>query len=206
MQNNFYPKEFFDLENVFFKDLFEKDKPAWDALKNLSLYLDEFIKKHKKRLIFLGENSVIEPSVHIKGRCVIGKNCRIGHGAFIREDTIIGDNCTIGHACEIKHSIFLPGSTAAHFNYIGDSIVGKNVNIASSTVFANFRLDKKMVTIKLNNDKIETGLQKFGAVIGDNSNIGASCVFNPGTVVAKSCIVYPQMQLSGFYKEGSKIK
>lgn len=199
MQNSlFFPQNFFDYKNEEFAKIFDPKKQVWLALSNIEKYL--------RKKIIIHPSVIIEPYVHIIGPVFIGKNTTLRSGAYIRENVIIGEKCIIGHASEIKNSIILSNSVTAHFNYVGDSIVGRNVNIAGSASFANLRLDRQKVTVKLKEEKIPTNLDKFGAVIGDNTQIGMHAVLNPGTIIGKNCIIYPQCFVNGYYKEGSKIK
>lgn len=199
MQNSlFFPQNFFDFKNEEFANIFDPQKQVWLALSN--------IKKYLQKKIIIHPSVIIDPYVHIIGPAFIGKNTTLKSGAYIRENVIIGEECIIGHASEIKNSIILSNSVAAHFNYVGDSIIGRNVNIAGGASFANLRLDRQKVTVKYQNEKIPTNLEKFGAVIGDNTQIGMHAVLNPGTIIGKNCIIYPQSSVNGFYKEGSKIK
>lgn len=199
MQNNlFFPQNFLDYTKEEFAKIFDPKKPIWQALNNIPDFL------HNK--IYIHPSVVIEPYVHIIGPVYIGENTILRSGAYIRENVIIGENCIIGHASEIKNSIILSDSSAAHFNYIGDSIIGRNVNIAGGASFANLRFDHNKVTVKYQKEKIPTNLSKFGAVIGDNTQIGMHAVLNPGTIIGKNCIIYPQSFVNGYYKEGSQIK
>lgn len=198
MLNNFLPEYFFDYKKEDFAAIFEFKKPLWQAFRKIPNFL--------QNKIYIHPSVIIEPYVHIIGPAFIGKNTILRSGAYIRENVIIGKNCVIGHATELKNSIILSHSSAAHFNYIGDSIIGQNVNIAGGASFANLRLDRKKVTVKYKNKKISTNLEKFGAIIGDNTQIGAQVVLNPGTIIGKNCIIYPQAFVNGFYKEGSIIK
>lgn len=199
MQNNlFFPQNFFDYKNEEFAVIFNSKKPVWQALSKINIFL--------QKNIIIHPTVIIEPCVHIIGPAFIGKNTILRSGAYIRENVIIGEKCIIGHGSEIKNSIILSNSVAAHFNYVGDSIVGRNVNIAGGASFANLRLDRQKVTIKYQNEKIHTNLEKFGAVIGDNTQIGMHAVLNPGTIIGKNCIIYPQSSVNGFYKAESKIK
>ncbi|MBI2622689.1 MAG: hypothetical protein HYW64_01170, partial [Candidatus Levybacteria bacterium] len=156
--------------------------------------------------IFIGKDTLVEDYAVIKGPAIIGKNCFIGHASYLRGGCILGDNVHIGHGAEIKNSILLNNAIAAHLNYIGDSIIGSNVNISGGAMLANFRFDKKSVTIKTENKRIDTGLSKFGAILGDNSTIGVNAVLNPGTLLGKNTIVYPLTSVKGVHKDGEVIR
>lgn len=214
MDKNIFLKEsFFDLKNCFFSDVFDGIESVWEVLPKISEYINSQFKEKvytcnykNEKDIFIGEGTIIEEGVLIKGPAIIGKNCYLGHACLVRENCLIGDNVHLGHAIEIKNSIFLNGAVAAHLNYIGDSVVGQRVNLAAGVILANFRLDKKNVFVRLNERKIDTGLKKFGAIIGDDSNIGVNSVLNPGTILGKKTIVYPLTSVRGVHQNEEIIK
>lgn len=209
----FKPENFFDLSNFEFRNIFDGVKFVWEVLPKIGSYLESLFKKgiivgnyKDKKNVFVGNGSIVQEGVEILGPAVIGRECVIGHASFIRENCIFGNNVHIGHAVEIKNSILLNGATAAHFNYIGDSIIGNHVNISGGAMLANYRLDKRPVFVREGAKKIETNLQKFSAVIGDNSNIGVNSVLNPGTILGKHTIVYPLVSVTGVHKNNEIIK
>ncbi len=214
----FKAKFFFELEAYDNIELFDDNENIWNSLSNMeSFFKDKTFKNNKKEIpaschlenlekIFIGENTTIEPNTYIKGPCFIGKNCQIRHGAYIRGNVIIGDGCIIGHCTEIKNSILLNNVRASHFAYIGDSIIGNNVNLGAGVKCANFRLDKEDVTIYFQNKKINTGLKKLGAIIGDNSQIGCNTVLNPATFLGKNVVCYASLNVGGYVLSNSIIK
>jgi NDP-sugar pyrophosphorylase family protein len=200
---------YFNISDFPFKELFEDNEHVWEALKKIPAFMEEFFATHQTsdgKKIYIGKGTVIEEGVHIKGPVIIGDNCEIRHGAYIRENTIIGNNVTVHHGCEIKQSIMLNGSFAPHVGYIGDSIIGNNVNIGVGAKLTNLRLDKKEIHVSHHSGKIPTGLQKFGAIVGDDSAIGANVVLNPGTILGKNTIVYPSLVIKGVHKDGEVIQ
>jgi UDP-N-acetylglucosamine diphosphorylase / glucose-1-phosphate thymidylyltransferase / UDP-N-acetylgalactosamine diphosphorylase / glucosamine-1-phosphate N-acetyltransferase / galactosamine-1-phosphate N-acetyltransferase len=185
----------------------------WEPIKNLGDFIKTAFEKGLVKAnykdsdnVYIGEGTVIKEGALIEGPAIIGKNCVIGHACLIRKNCLLGDNVNIGHCVEVKNSIFLNNSTAAHFNYVGDSIIGNNVNIAAGAKLANVRLDKESVRLKFEDEVTDTGLIKFGAIIGDNSHIGANSVLNPGTILGKNTTVYPLSFVTGVHKEGEIIK
>lgn len=208
---NLLNNNLFDLDSSPFKELLYNKNP-WESIADLSEFIENLFRSNKitanykdKKNVFVGEGTLVHPTVDIVGPAIIGTNCDIRHTAYLRENCLIGDNVVIGHAVEVKHSIFLNSSAANHFCYIGDSIIGNHVNISGGAIFANLRLDKKKILIKYNNNKIDTGLNKFGSAIGDNSVIGVNSVLNPGTILGKNTFVFPLKSASGVYGENSKI-
>ena len=157
-------------------------------------------------LISIGKGTVVEPGAYIAGPCIIGQNCQVRNGAYIRGNVIIGDDCVVGHATEIKGSILLNRVCASHFNYVGDSILGNDVNLGAGLVCANLRLDRQKVSIHYKNQKIPTPLKKLGAIVGDGSQLGCNSVLNPGTVLGKKVFCSPCLNISGYIPGGSFIK
>lgn len=201
--------QFFSLEAYFHRELFEGSTYVWDALHRLAPYLEEqeLGKIEVKvpstaylinpELISIGEGTVIEPGAYIEGPVIIGPYNQIRHGAYIRGNVITGEKCIIGHSTEVKHSILLNGAHAAHFNYVGDSILGNQVNLGAGVKLANFRLDQKDVTVLLQGQKILTGLKKMGAIIGDGAQLGCNAVTNPGTLIGPKAFCYPCVNIKG---------
>jgi NDP-sugar pyrophosphorylase family protein len=156
--------------------------------------------------IYIGEGSVIEPGALIKGPTIIGKNTEIRQGAYIRGDCIISDRCVVGHTTEMKSSIMLNEAKAGHFAYIGDSILGNNVNLGAGTKLANLKMINTQITLKIKGKTYNTGIRKFGAIMGDKVETGCNSVTNPGTLLSKRCMVYPCTSVkSGYYPPGSRI-
>jgi len=211
---------FFEIEKFSHKKIFENIKNLWTPLEVLKDYLKETCSKGKKNniqipptcyienpdLVFIGENTSIEPYVYIKGPCIIGENSQIRQGAYIRENVITGKNSVIGHATEIKNSILLDDTSAAHFAYIGDSIIGNRVNIGAGVKLANFRLDKNLISFYFNLKKIKTNLFKLGSIIGDDSQIGCNTVLNPATFLEKNTICMPSINTGGHISKNTVIK
>jgi NDP-sugar pyrophosphorylase family protein len=157
--------------------------------------------------IYIGRGTVVEPGAYIKGPTIIGNNCEIRHGAYIRGNVLVGNRCVIGHTTEVKNSCFLDQSKAGHFAYIGDSILGNRVNLGAGTKLANLNIGGIPIQIILNQKKINTGLKKFGAILGDEVEIGCNAVTNPGTMLGKGSIVYPNtMVKKGLYPPKSIIR
>lgn len=212
---DFSPAALFDLEGLPFAELL--DVPfAWGALgKPLTAWLVANGCRDLRGTVedgafvlgdvVLGEGSVIEPGAYVKGPCWIGRNVEVRHGAYIRGHAIIGDGAVVGHATEVKGSIFLPGAKAGHFAYVGDSILGRDVNLGAGTKLANLRLKGDEVTVKAAGGRVPTGLRKFGAILGDGVQTGCNSVTNPGTVLGKGCHVHPCVATGGWHAAGTVI-
>lgn len=190
------PKIFFDLDCFGHKDVFLEGEPVWESLKRLKEYLS-CVKKEilcpipegvilvNPETIAIDTGTVIEPGAYIEGPVVIGKDCHIRHGAYVRGNVLTGNQCVIGHCTEVKHSIFLNGAKAPHFNYVGDSILGNHVNIGAGVICANFRLDQGEVIVEVDGEIYKTGMTKFGSILGDGSQLGCNSVTNPGVLLRK---------------------
>lgn len=205
----FKPESLFNLNHYNHPALFDRIHFVWEALNFIKAYLNTtplglihgnispgayLIDPDR---ISIGEGSVVEPGAYIHGPCIIGDHCTVRHGAYIRGDFICGNHCVIGHDTEIKHSIFLDGVHAAHFAYVGDSILGNHVNLGAGTKCANLKLDRTNVMIYCNNEKVDTGLRKLGAILGDHVQTGCNSVTNPGTIMGRHAICYPNVTVSG---------
>lgn len=209
---------FFDITTFEHKELFHAASFVWQALSAIPSYLSSQTlgKNHSQHqeyayfvnpeLITIGDGTIIEPGAYIKGPCIIGKNCHIRHGAYIRGNVIVGDNCVIGHATEMKSCILLNGAKAPHFAYVADSILGNRVNLGAGVRCANLLLTHGHVTVHLSNETIDTGMKKFGAIIGDDCQIGCNVVLNPGTLMQKGCFCYPSINISGVIPENSIVR
>jgi NDP-sugar pyrophosphorylase family protein len=210
--------QYFSLEGFSHREIFENTTYVWDPLHHLAAYLEkqELGKIEVEvpstaylinpELISIGAGTTIEPGAYIQGPAIIGPKNTIRHGAYIRGCVITGEGCTIGHSTEVKHSIFLNGAQAAHFNYVGDSILGHEVNLGAGVKLANFRLDHKEVTVLLHGQKISTKLRKFGAIVGDGAQIGCNAVTNPGTLIGPRAFCYPCINIKGIVPSRSIYK
>ncbi len=210
--------QFFTLSEFAHSSLFENCQYPWEALVRLEKYFDGLklgkievdippgVHLVNPELIWIESGTVIEPGVFIQGPCVIGKNCIIRHGAYIRGFVVTGDSCVIGHDTEIKHSILLNHASAAHFNYVGNSILGNRSNLGAGVKCANLRLDHQPVYVNLYGERINTGLHKLGAIVGDGAQVGCNCVINPGTILGKNSFCFPCLNVYGIVPENGKIK
>ena len=199
----FYPPEYFDLSTFAHAAIFEETAPAWSALNKINDYLlagplgkisgtiEPGAYLINPEEISIGKGTIVEPGAYIQGPCVIGENCQIRNGAYIRGNFIAGNRCIIGHATEVKNSIFLDGAQAGHFAYVGDSILGNHVNLGAGTKCANLRFDNHHIYVFWKERKIDSGLRKFGAIIGDHAQTGCNSVTNPGTLMGKGSRLGP---------------
>jgi NDP-sugar pyrophosphorylase family protein len=152
--------------------------------------------------VHIVDGSLIGPGAHIEGPSYIAGEVR--HGAYVRSHSWICRGAVVGHATEVKHSLLLPGAKAPHFNYVGDSILGRDVNLGAGCKLSNLRNDGR--EIRIHNLGIDTGLRKFGAILGEGVQIGCNAVCNPGTVLGQGCNVWPNVTVSGGHPSGSVLR
>ena len=203
---------FNEMSNFSYKEIFEGCKYIWEPINKINEFLEEMIVKNDVKSnngtigefcsitgnFFIGEGTKIHSNVTIEGPVLIGKNVTIQSGALIRPGSIIGDNAVVGHSCEVKHSIVQNKAKVQSFTFIGDSIIGKSTRVGSGTILANRRFDQKSIDIKIKGEKFSTGTEFFGAVVGDNSRIGANSTTIPGTAIGPYTWILPTVQVRGF--------
>jgi NDP-sugar pyrophosphorylase family protein len=142
----------------------------------------------------------------IKGPAIIGRNCEIRHNAYIREQVIIGDGCVIGNSCEFKNALLFNKCQVPHFNYVGDSIFGYKAHCGAGVKISNVKLVPGNVILEWQGQKYDTGLRKFGALLGDHTDIGCNAVLNPGTIIGRNSVVYPNTNWRGILPSGHMAK
>ena len=159
-----------------------------------------------KKDVFAGRDVVISDNVTIEPPAIFGDGTQIRPGAYIRGNVITGRNCVIGNSTEIKNSILLDNVQVPHYNYVGDSILGYKSHMGAGSITSNIKSDKTNVVIKDGDERIETGLRKFGAMVGDFVEVGCNSVLNPGTVIGRNSTVYPRSSVRGVIPENSIYK
>ncbi|MFH1826897.1 MAG: DapH/DapD/GlmU-related protein [bacterium] len=202
MNNKFNPSNFFDLSKITFAEIFNSVENVWELVPKILPYVQ--LKSKEKPII--GKNTIIKENVVFEGLCIIGDNCTIGPNAYIRSGVIIGDSVKVGFSCEVKNSIILNNTLISHLNYVGNSIIGSNVNLAGGTICANFRFDGKVIEVKDGDKRYNTNLEKFGCVIGDNTKTGVNSILNPGTIIGKNSTIWPLIDVYGTHKNNEVIK
>lgn len=198
----FKAEDLFDLSQTEHAAIFEGCHHAWEALKKIEAYVLPRTKQNPaKRFpgasigekVFIGEGTVVEPGVLIKGPAIIGKNCQLRHNAYLRENVILGDGCVVGNSSELKNALLFNGAQAPHFNYIGDSILGHKAHLGAGVKISNFKLFPGNITVELEGVPADTGLRKFGALVGDHAEVGCNAVLNPGTILGRGAVIYPNV-------------
>lgn len=214
---NYYFKHIDEFEH---KELFENCTYPWEALAKVTPMLEEKVVKPDLKInngnlgefvsikgnYIIGEGTQIHANVSIEGPVIIGKNVTIQSGALIRPGCVIGDNCVIGHGAEIKHSIIQNKAKVQSLTFAGDSIIGKSTRVGSGTILSNRRFDQKNITVKNSaGEKVDVGTDFFGAVVGDNSRLGANCTTLPGSFIGAYTWILPTVQIRGFVPSEKRV-
>jgi NDP-sugar pyrophosphorylase family protein len=203
----FKPAELFDLAQTEHAGLFAGVEFAWEALGGIQGFLAANLQPALRNRcegvafigeqVFIGEGTVVEDGAMIKGPAIIGRNCQIRHNAYIREHVIVGDGCVVGNSCELKNAVLFNGCQVPHFNYVGDSILGWKAHLGAGVILSNFRSLPGPVQVEYAGQRRDTGLRKFGALIGDGAEIGCNAVLNPGSIIGRGALVYPGVNWRG---------
>lgn len=212
----FKPNDLFDLAQTEHAALFEGCDFAWQALGKIRDYLkaqarpEQLHRSGGKAFIgpgvLIGEGTVVEEGAMIKGPAIIGRNCQIRHNAYLREDVIVGDECVVGNACELKNVFLFNNCQVPHFNYVGDSILGYRAHLGAGVVLSNVKVIKGNIKVEADGHLLDTGLRKFGALLGDGVEVGCNSVLNPGSVIGRGSILYPCINWRGVLKPHSVVK
>ena len=209
----FTPAELFNLENKMVAPLFQNVENVYEVLpkisefiKNLGPQLDKEIFEEKGENIWIAKSAKVAPTASITGPCIIGENSEIRHCAFIRGNAYIGDACVVGNSTELKNVILISHVQVPHYNYVGDSVLGTYSHMGAGSITSNVKSDKTLVTVNYLGEKIETGLKKFGAILGDNVEVGCGSVLNPGTIIGKCSNIYPLSSVRSYVPENSIYK
>lgn len=210
---NLMIKNMYDLNETIAADLFEGLDYPWQALPKIG----DFIKKLGPSLpkeeydqigedVWIAKSATVFPSAYVHGPAIIGKEAEVRHCAFIRGNAIVGEGAVVGNSTELKNVVLFNKVQVPHYNYVGDSILGYKAHMGAGSITSNVKADKQLVKVHTGNEHIETGLKKFGAMLGDNVEVGCNAVLNPGTVIGRESNVYPTSMVRGFVPAKSIFK
>lgn len=195
----------YNLDETIAKKIFNRCEYPWEVLPKIKDFIIELgqtlsSEEYNKigENIWIAKSATVAPTAYINGPTIIGKNAEIRHCAFIRGNAIVGEGCVVGNSTELKNVILFNNVQVPHYNYVGDSILGYRSHMGAGSITSNVKSDKKLVVVKDGTEKIETGLKKFGAMLGDNVEVGCGSVLNPGTVIGKNSNIYPLSSVRGY--------
>ena len=203
----------YDLEQTIAAKIFEGKTYPWEVLPLIkdfiielgnSLPEDKFEKRGEN--VWVAKNAKVFDTAYIGSPCIIDEEAEVRHGAFVRGSAIVGKKCVVGNSVELKNVILFNNVQVPHYNYVGDSILGFKSHMGAGSITSNVKSDKTLVVVKSPDGNIETGLKKFGAMLGDNVEVGCNSVLNPGTVIGRCTNVYPTSSVRGYIPAGSIYK
>lgn len=205
--------QLFDLKETIAAGLFEGVVYPWEVLSRISSFILELGEKldssrYEKRgsNIWVAKSATVAPSACLNGPLIIDEDAQIRHCAFIRGNAIVGKGATVGNSTELKNVVIFNEVQVPHYNYVGDSVLGFHAHMGAGSITSNVKSDKTLVVVKNGNEEIETGLKKFGAMLGDYVEVGCNSVLNPGTVIGRRTNVYPLSMVRGVIASDSIYK
>lgn len=210
--SNIQIKDLYDLNETIAKDLFEGKTYPWEVLPEIGDFVmklgatlsDEF--DHPEENIWIHKSVKIAKTATLNGPLIIDADTEVRPGAFIRGNVLVGKNCVVGNSTELKNVVLFNTVQVPHYNYVGDSILGTHSHMGAGSITSNVKSDKTLVVVKNDGEEIETGLKKFGAMIGDYVEVGCNSVLNPGTVIGRNTNIYPLSPVRGVVPENSIYK
>lgn len=214
---NWSYSDFFDFNGCPCPEQFAEADYPWDLLSKIELLIAQEVQKNADAYeeiaekVWIGKGTTIASGVRFTGPALFGQDCKIGPNSYIRENVFAGDRVEIGHCSEVKQAILFSQVQLPHFNYVGDSILGRGAHLGAGAIISNFKSTKQLTKVHYQGRVIETNLRKLGAILGDEVEIGCNAVLNPGTLVGMGSIVYPLSSVRGYipqqmiYKDAQRI-
>lgn len=203
----------YDLSETIAAELLQEHTYPWEVLPEISNFIlklgeslpaDRFDRQGEN--VWIAKSAKVAPTAYIHGPAIIDEEAEIRHCAFIRGNAIVGKGAVVGNSTELKNVILFNKVQVPHYNYVGDSVLGYRAHMGAGSITSNVKSDKTLATIKLDQTKVETGLKKFGAMIGDGVEVGCGSVLNPGTVIGKHSNIYPLSSVRGYVEAESIYK
>ncbi len=199
----------YTLQETIAADLFSGVEFPWEVLPKISAFiielgnrLPEDIYEKRGENVWVAKSAKVFPSAYINGPAIIDEDAEIRHCAFIRGNAIVGKGAVVGNSTELKNVVLFNKVQVPHYNYVGDSILGYKAHMGAGSITSNVKSDKTLVVVRAGEEHRETGLKKFGAMLGDEVEVGCNSVLNPGTVIGKKASVYPTSSVRGYVPAG----
>lgn len=213
MQEQVTIQQLLDLEHTIAAAQFATLTYPWEALPQISGWIIELGKtlsseeyEQRGENVWIAKSATVYPSAYIVGPAIIGPNTEVRHGAFIRGNALVGANCVVGNSVELKNVVLFDKVQVPHYNYVGDSILGYKAHMGAGSITSNVKSDKTLVTVRTGDALLESGLKKFGAILGDGVEVGCNSVLNPGSVIGRNSNIYPLSMVRGHIAENSIYK
>lgn len=213
MSEHLRTENLLDMSQTIASGIFEGLTYPWEALPKIKDFiiklgetLSEDVYEKRGENIWIAKSAKVAPTAYLNGPLIICENAEVRHCAFIRGSAIVGAGAVIGNSTELKNCIIFNNAQVPHYNYVGDSILGYKAHLGAGSITSNLKSDKSLVTIPVGDERLATGLKKFGAIVGDNVEVGCNSVLNPGTVVGRNTNIYPLSMVRGYVPEKSIYK
>ena len=205
-------KDLYDLDHTLAKDYLSQFTYPWEALKGIKDFIlelgptlgDDY--EEVSENVWVHKTASVFPSAYLGAPCIIGPETEVRHGAFVRGSALVGANCVVGNSVALKNVILFDHAQTPHYNYVGDSILGYFSHMGAGSITSNVKSDKRLVVVHNGTENIETGIKKFGAMLGDYVEVGCNAVCNPGTVLGRHASVYPTSCVRGVVPENCIFK
>ncbi|MBR0469400.1 MAG: UDP-N-acetylglucosamine pyrophosphorylase [Mogibacterium sp.] len=202
--------DLYDLDHTLAKDYLSQFTYPWEALKGIKEFilqlgpaLDPEEYEEVSENVWVHKTAKVFPSAYLGAPCIIGPNTEVRHCAFVRGSALVGADCVVGNSVEPKNVILFDHVQTPHYNYVGDSILGYYSHMGAGSITSNVKADKQLVIVRNGTERIETGIKKFGAMLGDHVEVGCNAVLNPGTVIGRNSNIYPTSCVRGVVPENS---
>lgn len=218
MMKDFTIEKLLNLNETIAEELFEGKTYPWEVLPEIKDFilklgktLDPEEYEYREGNIWIARSAKVAATACINGPAIIGRNTEVRHCAFIRGNAIVGEGCVVGNSTELKNVVLFNCVQVPHYNYVGDAVLGYKSHMGAGSICSNVKSDKQLVVVKDGEEKIETGLKKFGAMLGDYVEVGCGSVLNPGTVIGRNSNIYPLSSVRGcvpadsIYKNAAEI-
>ncbi len=208
MMENISVSDLLDISQTIASGIFENRVHVWEVLPDIASFIrkigptldpEEYEKRGED--VWISKSANVFASAYIAGPCIIDHQAEIRHCAFIRGSAIVGKNAVVGNSTELKNVILFDGVQVPHYNYVGDSILGYKAHMGAGSITSNVKSDRSLTIVNTGSEQFETGLKKFGAIIGDHSEIGCNSVLNPATIIGRNTMVYPLSMVRGYVPE-----
>lgn len=206
-------RNLFNMDETIAAEIFEGLDYPWEILPKIGSFIVELGQtlspeeyEQKGENIWIAKTATVAPTASITGPCIIGKHTEVRQCAFIRGNAIVGEHCVVGNSTELKNVILFNNVQVPHYNYVGDSILGYKSHMGAGSITSNVKSDKTKVTINYQGEKLNTGLKKMGAILGNYVEVGCNSVLNPGTVIGCNTNIYPLSSVRGFIPKGCIFK
>jgi NDP-sugar pyrophosphorylase family protein len=202
-----------DLDRTIARDVFENRTYVWEVLPDIASFIrilgatlnpEEFDKVGED--VWISKTAHVYPSAFIAGPCIIDHEAEVRHCAFIRGSAVVGKKAVVGNSTELKNVILFDGVQVPHYNYVGDSVLGYKAHMGAGAITSNVKSDRTLTTVRLGDELLGTGMKKFGAIIGDHTEIGCNSVLNPATIIGRNSVIYPLSMVRGFVPASSIYK